>query len=315
MGPALETAADAAGAMASIPALSGDDCRSLVDHVSARIVAPAPAANRRTHRRLSPDEVHWLRAARLKYGPQVRILDISAGGLLVETEKELKRGAKLVFELAGPDSTILMPSRVLRCDAFAVDGGVHYRGACAFARPLTLPDLLGERTLGESVASDIVAGLDALGTLAPIRKPADTVAAEASPSASSAMWQKVIVRYRDGRLLRGYTSNFHTDKPQIHVSEQPASGKTVHVPLASLKALFFVREFAGDPSYVDKNVFNGSPVGRKVEVTFHDGEVLVGSTISYRYEGTGFFVQPADPRSNNQRVFVILSAIQHVRFI
>jgi hypothetical protein len=50
-------------------------------------------------------------------------------------------------------------------------------------------------------------------------------------------------------------------------------------------------------------------------VTFHDGEVLVGSTISYRYEGTGFFVQPADPRSNNQRVFVILSAIQHVRFI
>jgi hypothetical protein len=310
-GSAIAVAAGRAPVRPGTGVLTADD--AAVRHE----VAPPPAvparSNRRIHERLEPAQFQWLRTARLKYGPQVRILDISAGGMLIQTEEELKRNAKMVFELAGPESTLLMPSRVLRCDATSVGGVTLYRGACAFMRPLPIPDLAADARLGEAVAQDIVNALEALRDARNVpRRAIDDAAAEA---AAMLPWQKVIVRYRDGRLLRGYTNNFHADRPQLHLSEHPCVGGTRMVPLSTLKALFFVREFAGDPSYVERSDFAAAPLGRKVEVTFHDGEVLIGSTISYRCDGNGFFLQPADPRSNNQRVFVVLGAIQHVRFL
>ena len=55
--------------------------------------------------------------------------------------------------------------------------------------------------------------------------------------------------------------------------------------------------------------------GRRIEVTFADDEVLLGSTLGYRPDGVGFFVTPADTRGNNVRVFVVSGAIRHVRFL
>jgi len=55
--------------------------------------------------------------------------------------------------------------------------------------------------------------------------------------------------------------------------------------------------------------------GRRMEVTFHDNEIIIGSTLSYRGAGNGFFLQPADPRSNNLRVFVTPAGLQQVRFL
>ena len=48
-----------------------------------------PESNRRVHERLKASDLHWLRGARLKYGDDIRVLDISAGGMLLETEKAL----------------------------------------------------------------------------------------------------------------------------------------------------------------------------------------------------------------------------------
>jgi hypothetical protein len=79
--------------------------------------------------------------------------------------------------------------------------------------------------------------------------------------------------------------------------------------------LFFVREFEGNPGHVEEKQFATRPLGRKIEVTFRDGEVLVGSTLNYRPDGQGFFVQPADTRSNNLRVFVTHAVIRHIRFV
>ena len=66
---------------------------------------------------------------------------------------------------------------------------------------------------------------------------------------------------------------------------------------------------------VDRHEFGAAPQGRKVAVTFHDGEILLGSTLGYRGEGNGFFVHPADPRSNNLRVFVAPGATREVKFL
>jgi len=66
---------------------------------------------------------------------------------------------------------------------------------------------------------------------------------------------------------------------------------------------------------VDRQEFGAASQGRKVAVTFHDGEILLGSTLGYKGEGQGFFVHPADSRSNNLRVFVAPGATQQVKFL
>lgn len=83
----------------------------------------------------------------------------------------------------------------------------------------------------------------------------------------------------------------------------------------NLKAILIVRDFVGDPLYEDrkKYVEGEKPSGRKVEVTFVDGEVLVGSTLGYDPKRQGFFVFPADSRSNNIRVYAVSSAVKKVR--
>ena len=54
--------------------------------------------------------------------------------------------------------------------------------------------------------------------------------------------------------------------------------------------------------------------GRRIEVTLMDDEVIVGRTLSYRADGNGFFVVPADPLANNIRIFVVSSSVRQVRF-
>jgi hypothetical protein len=260
--------------------------------LAGAISEPYEDRNRRGQMRLSAEDVRWLRGARLKYGPEVRVIDISTGGILVETTGELRPDANVVFELAGPNTSILVPSRVLRCRVASLDEVVRYRGACVFKRPIAIPDL----------AQQAVA----------MQPPPIAVA---PPAAAAAAWQKVIARFRDGRLVPGYTNDFHPSKPQLHLSSEPRSRDTFFLQVSQLKALFFVREFQGDPTRVDRREFVETPHGRKVSVTFDDGEILVGSTLGYRGKGNGFFVNPADPRSNNLRVFVSPEAVQQVKFL
>ena len=272
-------------------------CGSTIDLSAAiaEMCAPAPpSADLRRHERRRAGECQWLQRARFKYGPDVRVVDISKGGVLVETTNELECRGRVIFEFTGPDTRILVPSRVVRSALEMVNGAVVYRGGYAFERPLRLA-VAGDADLVSMPAADV---------LRP--DPASLLEPES---------RKVVARYWDGRLLRGYTNDFHPTKPHLHVTSHPTSGAAALVPLSQLKALFFVKEFAGDPSYVDEKHFAKRPVGRKIEVAFRDGEILVGSTLNYRPDGQGFFVQPADPRSNNLRVFVTHATIRHIRFV
>ena len=125
----------------------------------------------------------------------------------------------------------------------------------------------------------------------------------------------MVVRYRDGRIIRGYTRDFNVVRPQFHFSPDPVAGDSLVVPLTQLKALFFVRDFAGDPAYKGQKAFTAPPQGRVLEVTFDDGEVLLGSTLSYQPEAHGFILHPADKHGNNIRVFVSSAAVRHVQFM
>jgi hypothetical protein len=255
-------------------------------------------ANRRTHLRLSADDVLWLQGVRIKYGADVRVIDISAGGILVETAAEIRPDTTIVFEVTVAEATQLVPARVVRCNRVDYNGLKRYQTACAFKRALEIPGVTGDET-------------SAAATAVPA---APAAASKTSPSSAAAIGQKVIARFLDGRIVRGYTNDFHASKPHLHLTEDAAS-ESRFVPIAQLKALFFVREFQGDSRRVDRNEFDQRAYGRKVEVTFRDGEVLLGTTMGFKSPAHPFFVQPADAASNNLRVFVTPTAARTVRFL
>jgi hypothetical protein len=127
---------------------------------------------------------------------------------------------------------------------------------------------------------------------------------------------KVVARYLDGKLLKGFTINFFPNKDIFHLSppENP-TGYSRAILLKDLKAVFFVRDFAGNPEYHERKRFDigEAPRGHKVEVTFKDGEVMVGSTLGYGSTRDGFFITPADPQSNNLKVYAISTSVTRIR--
>jgi len=128
---------------------------------------------------------------------------------------------------------------------------------------------------------------------------------------------KVVVKYLNGKVIKGFMQNFSPNKDRFHlVPADNPSGASTEVFVRNLKAIFVVRDFAGNPKYDErkKYVEGEKPSGLKLEVTFTDGEVIVGSTVlGYDPKRQGNFIVPADPNSNNIRIFVVSSAVKSVR--
>lgn len=126
--------------------------------------------------------------------------------------------------------------------------------------------------------------------------------------------RKVVARYLDGKLVKGYTFDFGPSQPRFHIFPEPsATGASTLVFLRDLKALFFVRDFAGDPARQDGQQFPpGNAAGTQVEVRFRDGELMVGTVEGSTKDAPGFFLVPADEGSNNLRVYVLTAATRVV---
>jgi len=438
---------------------------------------------RRAYQRLRDHELAWIRHARLSAGKGVSLVDLSAGGALLDSPVPLRPDSLLTLEIVGRGLETSVQFRVLRCEVGAIGpGGATYRGACAFTRLIELPGVppasapkpsgggfigldlalkqLVERAgpsgdMGSLDADCVLQALRAL-QLRAVKQPLDPMgnplggllahvvpalehdkglpailqgieqqlrltvpqaslrltsvgdppapgvrsilinvpgaaessalvsidmprrvilndwqsrvlrittrviallqlleperheacppdAADPSPScpdhiaqpfrAASAEvsgpplpatddppqatgWQKIVVRYAEGQMLKGYTQDFSATRSQFSLwpSINAAAHARVIVPLARLKGVFFVRDFAGNPGYVERTDTTGPQHGRRIEVTLADDEVIVGRTLSYRPEGHGFFVFPADPLANNIRIFVVAASVRQVRF-
>jgi hypothetical protein len=129
---------------------------------------------------------------------------------------------------------------------------------------------------------------------------------------------KVVARFTDGRMVKGVTSDFVPAKERFHVSEASAApgAKPVEIETKDLKALFFVKDLAGNPQRGDRNQFDPARpvVGRRIRVEFKDGEVLIGTTQGYQPGRPGFFMVPASPGSNIERCYVVSASARDVRF-
>ena len=432
-------------------------------------------SDRRVHTRFTPADLESPLTVRMKYGEVVSVVDLSAGGALLETSQILRPDTNVVVEILDSRTREVTPivSRILRAHVAGLNGGIRYRGALAFKRPLpesVLPPLPppleapltsdpGDFLKLELALKTIVEGyfkrttgargsgrwrdgsalLDALvrlrgaaerrkspvdqqlaqvlatmipalqrdeptplvmgelqrqlrqhlplvaihansAAIAPTHaaekvtlnmctepgQPPVSVTAEftsgfclneaqfrllkvsaylvgliehwrpapaqaAAPPGEAvdpelsmppqtelpAGWHRVVLRHLDGQSLRGYSNDFHADRAQLHVC--PAmncpDAERLLVPIPRLKAVFFVKDLHGQADRVDAQAFDHHPRGRKVEVTFHDGEVMVGSTLNYKANSQGFFLQPANSQGNNIRSYLVTSAIRHMRFL
>jgi hypothetical protein len=131
---------------------------------------------------------------------------------------------------------------------------------------------------------------------------------------------KVVARFSNGRVLKGFTGDFVPTKPSFRLTPADAEGtaKPIEVQVEELKALFFVKELRSKPHiYPHRQQFDPRKpaAGRKIRVVFLDGEIMTGTTQSYDPRRAGFFVFPADEASNNERCFVVAGAIKELTFL
>ena len=136
--------------------------------------------------------------------------------------------------------------------------------------------------------------------------------------------EKVVARYKDGTLVKGYVNNFRVDADTIRLRE-PKAKEDHSVPVNDLKAVFFVKTFKGYRDRVERKAFGlRKHNGRKVYLKFSDRESLLGyidgevpwdkgySLAKLGKKAKGFYLLPVDSASNNSKIFVVGSAIKDI---
>ncbi|MEO0190109.1 MAG: hypothetical protein ABIL70_09825 [candidate division WOR-3 bacterium] len=126
---------------------------------------------------------------------------------------------------------------------------------------------------------------------------------------------RVVLHYKNGNVVKGMTHDFVPEKPKFHLVHQDGNIEEIQTEL--LKAVFFVKTYEGNKDYQEVKGFSKiDPVtfrGMKIKVTFTDNEVIYGATLGYNKTRKGFFIFPADPDSNNLRIYVVASAVKEVK--
>jgi hypothetical protein len=124
----------------------------------------------------------------------------------------------------------------------------------------------------------------------------------------------VVVRYLDGRMLKGETDDFYPGATALTVT-QPF-GESVHLAdFTGVKGIFFVKTLEGNRNYKAKNDFAiASQFGRRTVVKYADGETMRGFTLPGKIADPFFFLFPVDPRANNAKVYVVRAATADIRY-
>jgi hypothetical protein len=137
----------------------------------------------------------------------------------------------------------------------------------------------------------------------------------ASPPVAADKMNRAVVAFLDGRRLKGYLLNFSALKEnfRLFAKENVQQQAGTDVLMKDLKAIFFVKDFAGNPEKKETPVEDAPKHGRKIVVTFNDSEELSGSTEAYNAQKLGFFMFPLAKDSNNLRIFVINKNIRQVK--
>lgn len=103
------------------------------DHLARDDEGEKRGVDRRRAVRLPPSAIPLLKSVRLVAGPEVKLINISRGGALIESEARLSPGSTICVRLVSGDSIYLLKGRVLRARAASLSGTeLRYHIALAF---------------------------------------------------------------------------------------------------------------------------------------------------------------------------------------
>jgi hypothetical protein len=126
--------------------------------------------------------------------------------------------------------------------------------------------------------------------------------------------KRVVVRKLDKGLVKGFLDPNGYLASEIEVLDR--EGRLVHVPMSEIKAVFFVRDFEGNPERAERKVFRSRPrlAGLWVRMTFKDTEVLEALLPNnlLDVDPLGYLVTPPDVYSNNVRIFIPRVALTEI---
>ncbi len=128
----------------------------------------------------------------------------------------------------------------------------------------------------------------------PLPPPAPTVLIEGT--------HRVVLHTVDGQVKRGLLVDALLDAPGLPLQPQ-GPGAPELIPADDIKAIFFMLA-PGEKA--------PAPEGKKVRVTFRDGRQVAGFSPDYQEGLVGFFMIPADTRTNTGRIWVYQSAVKQV---
>jgi hypothetical protein len=112
---------------------------------------------------------------------------------------------------------------------------------------------------------------------------------------------RVVVHTVEGHVKRGVLEDVDLGATSFALA-QPDAGAEV-IATDQVKAIFFMLAPGERPPAVD---------GQRVRVTFRDGRQVAGFSPDYREGATGFFMVPADTRTNTGRIWVYATAVKTV---
>jgi hypothetical protein len=95
--------------------------------------------------RLKPSSVPFLKSVSFSQGSEVQVIDISRGGMLIETEVRLRPQMKITLKLVTSDGAIKLEGSVLRTSITSLKGAPRYQSAIAFEHPFHMLDDLSEK--------------------------------------------------------------------------------------------------------------------------------------------------------------------------
>jgi len=128
------------------------------------------------------------------------------------------------------------------------------------------------------------------------------------------MAHQVVAHLQNGRLIKGSTVSLLQDRDICHIMTRDRG--MLPVRLSDLKAIFIVKDLAGNSARVDQQAIAPGDAratgAKRLQITFRDGERLLALAPAYDATRPFFFVLPADADSNNVRILVNRAALASV---
>lgn len=140
---------------------------------------------------------------------------------------------------------------------------------------------------------------------------------------------KVVAHVRGGKLVKGYLISLPgaletmaqqpVALPRQLTIDPAETGAPVVLQTSSLKALYFVRTFAGSKEYNEIKYFSVAPEieGLWVRLKYFDNESTEGLIHNAlpSFADSGFLMKLPDPFSNNQMAYVLKNSLVELKVL